>query len=230
MRTIGLIGGTSWLSTIEYYRVINQAVHDQLGGMNSAKILLYSVNHEEFKPGDTTDWAAMAEKMSAIARNLERAGADCILLCANTMHNMAEEVQAAISIPLLHVADETAACIHSMKLKKVGLLGTRMTMELPFYKERLLSHGIEPLVPDQADRDLIHHSIFTELSRGIFTQQTKEKYIRILHKLTEKGAEGIILGCTEIPLLISQEDYPAPLFDTTTIHARAAVEFALAHP
>ena len=218
------------MSTVEYYRIINQLIYEKLGGMNSGKILLYSVNHEEFKPSDNTDWKAMAGKLATIARNLENAGADCILLCANTKHKMAEEVQAAIGVPLIHVIDETARAIKSKGLKKVGLLGTRITMEHDFYKDRLLKQGIESIVPDAEGRDLIHSSIFHELSKGVLKKETKEKFIRLLDKLMEQGAEGIILGCTEIPLLIQQEDYPAaPLFDTTLIHAGAAVDFALSN-
>jgi aspartate racemase len=227
MKTIGLIGGTSWVSTLEYYRFINQFTNERLGGTNSARLLLYSVNHAEFMPTVATDWDETAVRFSAIAQNLEKAGADCLLLCANTLHIMAEPVAHSLRIPLIHIATETSAVIKKQKLKKVGLLGTRFTMEKPFFKDKLLEDGIDTIIPDPEDRDFIHTSILTELGKGIFTAQTKERYITIINKLSSLGAEGVILGCTEIPILIKQEDSQVPVFDTTAIHSKAAVEFAL---
>jgi aspartate racemase len=229
MQTIGLIGGTSWVSTVEYYRLINQMVNDRLGGLHSAKILLYSVNHEEFKADSATDWEDVGQKLSAIAYTLQGAGADCILICANTMHMVADAICNAIRIPLIHIAEETAKSIKRQSLTKIGLLGTRTTMEHPFFKERLFREGIETMIPDEKDREYIQSSIFLELGKAIFSRETKERYIDIINKLIDRGAEGIILGCTEIPLLIKQEDCLVPTFDTMTIHAQAAVEFILTH-
>jgi aspartate racemase len=226
MKTIGLIGGTGWISTIEYYRAINQGVNEKMGGSNTAKLLLYSVNFAEFKPTEATDWEATAKRLSAIAQKLERAGADCLLLCANTMHLMADTVKASIQIPLIHIVEETAKAIKNKNIDKVALLGTRFTMEKPFFKERLAASGVTPMIPDPEDRDFIHSSIFSELEKGIFNPQTKERYIRIIEKLVGRGAGGVILGCTEIPLLINQADCSVPAFDTGAIHAHAAVAFA----
>ncbi len=227
MKTVGLIGGTSWVSTIDYYRGINQITNEELGGLHSAKILLYSVNFAEFKPDLTTDWATIGKKLAAIAQKLENAGADCILICANTMHMVADTVQADIQIPLIHIGVETGKEINGQNIRKAGLLGTQVTMEHPFLKRKLSDYGIDTLIPDSEDRYFINSSIFSELGKGLFQRQTKERYLNIIHKLVERGAEGIILGCTEIPLLIKQEDCPVPSFDTTMIHVRAAVTFAL---
>jgi aspartate racemase len=227
MKTIGLIGGTSWVSTVEYYRFINQFTNAKLGGSNSARLLLYSVNHAEYMPTAATDWDETAVRFSEIAQKLEKAGADCLLLCANTLHIMAGPIANSLRIPLIHIATETSDVIKKKKLKKVGLLGTRFTMEKPFFKDKLLEDGIDTIIPDPEDRDFIHSSILTELAKGIFTTQTKERYITIINKLSSLGAEGVILGCTEIPILIKQEDCLVPVFDTTAIHSRAAVEFAL---
>jgi aspartate racemase len=227
MKTIGLIGGTSWVSTTEYYRLINQTISARLGGMNSAKLLLYSVNHEEFKALPSTNWDKVAIQLSAIGKTLEEAGADCLLLCANTMHRVAEKLQENIKIPLIHIAVETAKEIKIHHITRVGLLGTRVTMEQAFFKEILSAHGMVTFIPEDNDRDFIESTIFTELSKGIFRKETKEKYIALIHRLIRQGAEGIILGCTEIPLLLKQEDCPVPVFDTTAIHSKAAVEFSL---
>src|ERR1700733_13576515 len=223
MRTIGLIGGTSWISTIEYYRAINKGVNEKMGGSNTAKLLLYSVNFAEFKPTGSTDWEATAIRLSTIAQTLEQAGAECLLLCANTMHLMADSIKASIQIPLIHIVEETGKAIKAKNINKAGLLGTRFTMEKPFFIERLATYGVTALIPDPEDRDFIHSSIFSELEKGIFTPQTRENYIRIIEKLISRGAGGIILGCTEIPLLINQEDCSVPVLDTGAIHANAAV-------
>ena len=229
MKTIGLIGGTTWVSTVEYYRTINSLTNERLGGHNSAKILLYSLNFEEFKPpSEPAGWKAVAQMLTGIARRLETAGAECLLLCANTPHMAADDVQKNIGIPLLNIAEETAKEIKKRGLAKVGLLGTKFTMELPFFKERLSKYGIETVIPNDADRAFVHSSIYAELGKSIFTNETKKRYLQIIESLENKGAGGAILGCTEIPLLIQQKDCTLPVFDTTVIHSTAAVDFALA--
>lgn len=230
MKTIGLIGGTSWISTVEYYRAINLEVNQRLGGSSSARLLLYSVNHAEFHANDDTDWDDVADRLAAIAMTLEKAGADCLLLCANTMHMVSDSVQARIDIPLIHIAVQTAKEIRKRNIEKVALLGTRFTMEESFFKDKLCEEGVTALMPDDADRAFINSSIFSELAKGIFTPQTKERYIRIIDKMIGEGAGGVILGCTEIPLLVNEKDLSVPAFDTGAIHAHAAVEFALASP
>jgi len=228
MKTLGLIGGTSWVSTVEYYRLINQQVNKRLGGLNSAKILLYSVNQEENQPSSDPDKARKAaEFLADIARRLEKAGAECLVICANTSHMVADSVQEKIHIPLIHIADVTAKIIIDKKISTVGLLGTKPTMELSFYKERLAKFGIMALTPDEKEREFINFSIFDELDKGIIKESTKKKFLDIIDDLVRRGAEGIILGCTEIPLLIKQSDCGVPVFDTTEIHATAAAEFAL---
>lgn len=228
MRTLGLIGGLSWHSTIEYYRLLNQKVAARLGGLHSAKLLLYSVDFEEFRPPpDEAGWRDIAARFCALARRLEGAGAEALILCANTAHRVADEVQGAIGIPLVHIADATGRAVAARGLGTVGLLGTRFTMEQPFFRERLARAGIEALVPDEAERDLIHRTIFDELTVGVFTAQTKRAYLDVIERLRARGAQGIILGCTEIPLLVKPTDCALPLFDTTEIHVSAAVEHAL---
>lgn len=228
MKTVGLIGGTSWVSTIDYYRLINQLINERLGGLNSAKLLLWSVNFEEFKNrAESGNWTENGILLSDIAKRLEQAGADCIMLCANTPHIVADIVQSHITIPLLHIAEETAKEIARQKINTVGLLGTKFTMEHAFFKERLSKYSIATLIPEPDDCDYIHASIFNELGKGIFKKETKTKYLEIIETLRIKGAEGIIFGCTEIPMLIKPEECSIVAFDTTMIHARAAVEFAL---
>ena len=228
MKTIGLIGGTSWISTIEYYRIINRLTNERLGGLNSAKILLYSLNFEEFKPpSDPDGWGPVAETFTGIARRLEAAGADCLLLCANTPHMAADSVQKNIGIPLLHIAEVTAKEVVRKKLSTVSLLGTKYTMEFPFFKERLSRCGVQTLIPGEKEREFIHSSIYAELGKGIFSNETKKRYLQIIDDLKMKGAEGVIFGCTEIPMLLKQNDCDTPVFDTTAIHSRAAVDFAL---
>ncbi len=228
MKTLGLIGGTSWLSTIDYYRMINQIVAERRGGLSSAPIYMYSLNLEELaRMSAEGNWKGVASWLSAIAISLEKAGAECLVLCANTPHKVADAVQDAIAIPLLHIADATAAEIQRLGLKKVALLGTRFTMEDDFIKGRLGRQGIECLIPDEPERTFVHESIYQELGRGIFKPETKRRYLEIIDELTTKGASGVILGCTEIPLLIKPEDCSLPLVDTAVVHARAAAEFAL---
>jgi aspartate racemase len=228
MKTLGLIGGMSWVSTIDYYRIINEQTNQKLGSLHSAKILLYSVNYEESKPPvDPREWDKPSQNLLNIARKLENAGADAIVLCANTPHMAADFIQQQIKIPLIHIAEETAKEIVKYNLKTVGLLGTKITMEQDFFKQRLLKFGIESLVPNEGQRNFIHATIMQELGKGIFTNDTKSRYLEIMKDLHEQGAEGIILGCTEIPMLIKREDSEMQLFDTTMIHATAAVNFAL---
>ncbi len=228
MKTLGLIGGTSWVSTVDYYRIINQQINERLGGLNSAKVFLYSMNFEEFKPpADPNQWGPIGDFLSNIAQRLEIAGAECVVICANTPHLVADVVQRNIHIPLIHIAEVTAVEIKKQKIKRVGLLGTKFTMEQNFFKDKLSLQKIEVLIPDANDREFVHHCIFNELGKGIFRPETKARYITIIDKLIEQGAEGIIFGCTEIPMLIKQEDCSVPVFDTTVIHATAAVEFAL---
>lgn len=228
MKTLGLIGGTSWVSTIDYYQLINQQVNEQLGALNSAKLILYSVNFEEFRPPtELNKWGVIAEKLATIALNLERAGAECLVICANTPHLVADRIQEKLHIPLLHIAEATAAEIKRQGMRKVALLGTRVTMEQDFFRQKLLKKGIESIIPEAGDRDYIHESILSELAKGIFTQDTKSRYLSIMREMVNQGAEGIILGCTEIPMLLQPHECPAPVFDTMLIHATAAVEFAL---
>ncbi len=229
MKTIGLIGGMSWESSIEYYRIINETVRDKLGGLHSAKSIMVSVDFAEIEALQHEGrWDETARMLIAAAQNVERGGGDFVVLCTNTMHKVAEEVQEHIHIPLLHIADATAERVKSEGLKKVGLLGTKFTMEEAFYKDRLAEeHGLEVVIPAEPEREVVHRVIYDELCLGEIKAASKAAYIRIMDRLIEEGAEGIILGCTEISLLVGQEDSAVPLFDTTEIHAQAAVEYAL---
>jgi aspartate racemase len=228
MKTIGLVGGLSWESSKEYYRIINETVNERLGGLHSAKCILYSLEFGEIREiQQTKGWNEVAKILKDAAKRLEAAGAEIVLICANTMHKFVPEIQREIHVPVLHIADATAEKIREKGLKKVGLLGTRMTMEEDFYKGRIAERfGIDVLVPDKDDRDFIDRVIFDELCVGKMNASSKERFKEIIGKLVENGAEGIVLGCTEIPLLIKQEDLNVPVFDTTEIHAEAAVEFA----
>ena len=229
MKTIGLVGGTSWVSTIDYYKIINQTINERLGDNNSAKILLYSVNYEEIasltKKGD---WKSIEMIIGQAAQNLEKAGADCMLLCANTMHIIAPQVQVGIAIPLLHIADVVSRAIKQKNCKKVLLLGTKYTMEASFYADRLGPEGIEIIIPNASEREIINDTIYNELGKGVFLPATKKVYIDIIEKYKNLGAEAVILGCTEIPLIVKQSDCSIPLFDTLLLHATAAADFALA--
>lgn len=228
MKTLGLIGGTTWVSTVDYYRLINQMVNQRLGGLNSAKLLLYSVNFEEFRPPDTIEgWEVITQRVIDIARTLEQGGAQGLVLCANTLHKIADRVQAGIGIPIIHIAEATAAEIGKEKLRKVALLGTKFTMQEPFYHDKLHAQGIETLIPEQSDRLYIHDAILDEMALEIFEPETKARFLEIITQLQQRGAQAIVLGCTEIPILIKPADTSAPLFDTTHIHAQAAVDFAL---
>lgn len=230
MKTIGLIGGMSWESTVSYYQIINRGVAARLGGLHSAKMLLYSVDFEEIERLQReADWDRAGAELAAAARSLERAGADFIVLATNTMHKVAREIEEAIAIPFLHIADAAAKAIITAGLGKVGLLGTRFTMEQEFYRGRLSeTHELEVLTPTQEDRERVHSVIYDELCHGEIHANSRAEYIRIVEELVTRGAEGVILGCTEIGLLIDQKDAEVPLFDTTQIHAEWAVEVALA--
>jgi aspartate racemase len=229
MKTIGLVGGMSWESTLEYYRVINEYTKQRLGGFHSARLVLYSVDFSEVEAQQHEGrWDDLTRLMTDAAQRVERAGAELLLICTNTMHKMADDVQKAIRIPILHIVDVTAAAIKSRGIKRVGLLGTRFTMEQDFYSGRLIrNHGLEVLIPDEKEREDIHRILYNELCLGEIRDPSKKTFQRIIANLEARGAQGIILGCTEIPLLVSQADYRVPLFDTTTLHARAAVDFAL---
>ncbi|WP_417069188.1 aspartate/glutamate racemase family protein [Niveibacterium terrae] len=228
MKSIGLIGGMSWESTVMYYQVINREVGRRLGGLRSAPLAMLSVDFEEIASRQKQgDWEGMAAMLSAAARSLVRAGADCVLIGTNTMHKVAPEVQASVDVPLLHIADVTADAIVKAGCRTVGLMGTRFTMEQGFYVERLNSKGVECVIPDEAQRAEIHRIIFDELCRGIFKDSSRAALKVIVADLAARGAQGVVLGCTELPLILSADDVEIPVFDTTTLHALAAVEFAL---
>ncbi len=232
MKTIGLLGGMSWESTVGYYRAINEGVKKALGGWHSAKIVLYSVDFDPIeKMQHAGDWAATAEALSEAAKRIEAAGADFLLICTNTMHKVAPEVQAAVDIPLLHIADATGEQLVKEGVGSVGLMGTAFTMEQAFYKNRLVdSFGLNVLVPDERDRQIVHDVIYQELCLGRVDPGSKVQYLRIIDQLATDGAEAVILGCTEIGMLVGQADTKIKLFDTTTIHAEKAVEWAISGP
>ena len=228
MKTIGIIGGLTWLSTIDYYRLINQAINEKNGGVSSARIILYSVEFSEIKTlTEAGDWDGIAVIICNAAKGVEQAGADCLLIGANTMHKIAATIQQEINIPLIHIAEVTADAITKQQLKKVALLGTKYTMQLDFYKDKLAAKNINTIIPPQKDIEYINNAIYTEMGKGIFLPETKARFITIINALIEDGAEGIVLGCTEIPILIKQADCSVPVFDTTAIHVKAAVNFAL---
>ena len=228
MLTVGLIGGMSWESSQLYYRLLNQGVKRRLGGLHSASCLMYSVDFAEIEAlQHAGDWDAAGERLAAAARAVQAAGADCLVLCTNTMHKVAPSIEAAVSIPFLHIGDASAAAIRAAGLDRVGLLGTRFTMEQEFYRDRLARHGLEVLVPEPADRELVHRVIYAELCQGRCEADSRRQYRRIIGQLAAAGAEAILLGCTEIGLLVGAQDSPVPVFDSTEIHAAAAVSFAL---
>ena len=228
MRTIGLIGGMSWESTALYYQIINREVARRCGGLSSASMHVLSLDFEDIASRQRAgDWAGLASTLADAAQRLQQAGADCVLIGTNTMHKVAAEVQAATTLPLLHIADITAQAIAARGLQRVGLLGTRFTMEQPFYAERLQAQGIACLVPPPAERDEVHRIIFEELCRGVFLDASRQTLLGIIGGLAERGAQGAVLGCTELPLLVGPQHSPLPTFDTTTLHAMAAVDFAL---
>lgn len=228
MKTIGLIGGMSWESTELYYRWINEGIKERLGGLHSARIVLVSVDFQEIELMQREgDWDRAAELLAAAAKSVEMAGADLLLLCTNTMHKVAPQVAAAVHIPFLHLADATAMRIEKAGFKNVGLLGTRFTMEEDFYKSRLLARGLEVIVPNAADREIVHRVIYDELCLGKIKDASRQAYLGIIDGLKDRGAECVVEGCTEITLLVEQQHTNMPLFDTTAIHARAAVKYAL---
>jgi len=232
MQTIGLIGGMSWESTIPYYRIINETVKARLGGLHSAKLVMHSVDfHEIERLQHAGDWAGAGQAMVVAARSMEAAGADFMVLCTNTMHKVAGAMEQAVAIPLLHIADPTAAAVRAQGLSRVGLLGTRFTMEQDFYRGRLQDrYGLEVVVPDAADRDVVHRVIYEELCLGQVIETSRLEYLRIIQRLVAAGAEAVILGCTEIGLLIDAAHAEVPVFDTTRLHAVSAAERALDLP
>lgn len=229
MKTLGLLGGMTWHSTVDYYRLINEGVQKRLGGSHSAQMLLLSIDFVPVeKLQERGDWAGMGRMMGDWAKTLEAAGAEGLVICTNTMHRLAADVQKAIGIPLIHIADATAAAVKQAGFHTVGLLGTRYTMELDFYRGRLeKEHGLKVLIPDEPGRTAVHDVIYKELTYGTIRDESRAAYIAVIRDLVRRGAQGVILGCTEIPLLVKEKDSPVPVFDTTALHAAAAVDFAL---
>ncbi|MFB8201157.1 aspartate/glutamate racemase family protein [Kitasatospora purpeofusca] len=228
MKTIGLLGGMSWESTATYYRLLNELTRDRLGGLHSAKCVLYSVDFAEVERLQVAgEWEAAGRLLAEAARAVEAAGAELLLICTNTMHKVADQVADAVSVPLLHLADATAAAVLAAGVTRVGLLGTAFTMEQDFYRDRLASHGLDVLVPDPAGRALVHRVIYEELCLGVVREESRAEYRRVIAELVAEGAQGVILGCTEIELLVGPGDSAVPVFPTTRIHAEAAVTAAL---
>lgn len=228
MKTIGLIGGMSWESTVTYYKIINKTINQKLGGFHSAKILLHSVDFDEIEKCQAAgDWEKSADILSEVAKTLELAGADFIVICTNTMHKVAPHIQSRINIPIIHIAEETATELKQQHITRVALLGTKYTMTQDFYKEKLESSGIEVLVPDETIIEFVNNVIFSELCLGIISETSQEKFRNIIVSLAKQGAQGVILGCTEIGMLITQKDTSLPVFDTTLIHATKAAMLAL---
>lgn len=229
MKTIGLIGGMSWESTITYYQIINETVKKQLGGLHSAKLLLYSVDFSEIEECQVKgEWDKSADILAVAAQKLEMAGADFIVICTNTMHKVAPQIKEKISIPIIHIADATAEKLKEKHILTVALLGTKYTMTQDFYKERIENSGIKVIIPNDDDVEMVNRVIYEELCLGIINAASRKEYIRVINSMKEKGAEGVILGCTEIGLLINQNDSSIPVFDTTQIHAHAASIKAIA--
>lgn len=229
MRTIGLIGGMSWESSAQYYRIINTAIRQRLGGLHSAELLMYSVDFEVMEQLQHQDrWDEAGSLLARAARRLQAAGAECVMLCTNTMHKVASHIEEAVDLPLLHIADPTGVEAMRLGIRRVGLLGTRFTMEQDFYRHRLeRAHGLTVLIPEIGDRGRVHRVIYDELCKGRVEDSSREYYRYVIQQLTSRGAEAVILGCTEIMLLLSSQDCAVPLIDTTTLHALAAVDFAL---
>ncbi|GGD81935.1 aspartate racemase [Emticicia aquatilis] len=229
MKKLGLVGGISWVSTLDYYRFINEGINEKLGGFNFAECIIYSLNFDDFQRNNVAgNWDTTFKLIADACENLKKAGAEAIVLCANTAHAVAERVEQQVQLPIIHIATVTANEINRQGLKKVGLLGTKFTMEMDFYKNKLRENNIDFILPEpQETRDFIQQTLRDELGKGIIKPETKVAYIKIINQLIEEGAEGIILGCTEIPMIISQADVAVPVFDTTQIHSKAAVEFAV---
>lgn len=230
MKTLGLIGGITWLSTVEYYRQINEGVNARLGGLESARCIIYSLNFADVAAiNQAQDWDAALELVGDAAMHLKRAGAQGLVVCANTMHVIADRLEDRVGIPLIHIVDATAREIRRAGIERVSLLGTKYTMELPFFRDRLAWHGITAVVPRDDEREFIHRTIFAELAKNQILPETRDRYLAIIDRMaSQEGARGAILGCTEIPLLIRQSDAAIPVYDTTSLHAAAAVDFALA--
>jgi len=229
MKIIGLIGGISWVSTADYYKLINEGINEKLGGLNFSECLIYSFNYADIKKNnENNDWDSTFNMLLKASQFLKQGGAEAIVLCANTMHFIADRLEAAIDLPIIHIATATAVEIEKQEFKKVGLLGTKFTMELDFFKDKLLAKGIEAIIPkSEEDKDFIHTTIFEELGKGLVTDETKKRYLEIANQLIKDGADGIILGCTEIPLVIKPGELSVPIFDTALIHSKAAVDFQL---
>lgn len=229
MKIIGLVGGTSYLSTVDYYKRINEGINQNLGALNFSECLVYSFNFQEIKNMmDTDNWSGITSNLISVCKKLQNSGVHCIVLCANTLHYVADEVQKSIDIPIINIATATAKSIQKQDLTKVGLLGTKFTMEYDFFKAKLIEFGIEAIIPISVeDRQFIHDVIYNELSKGIFKSQSKTRYLTIIDKLRQSGAQGIIAGCTEIPLLITPSDLLIPFFDTTIIHCDAVIKYSL---
>jgi len=228
LKTIGLVGGTGWVSTAEYYRIINEEINKRLGGLNFAKCILFSLNYGEIDSlSKKNDPAGIYSILQNAADKLINAGADCILICANTLHQFADQLEQEINVPLIHIAQATAKTINAHELKKVGLLGTKQTLEMDFYKSKLKENNIDVIIPGQDDRNFIQQTISNELLKNIFLEKSRARFRMIIEKMQNEGAEGVILGCTEIPLLVKQSDSTLPLFNTLEIHSLAAVDFAL---
>jgi aspartate racemase len=228
MKTLGLIGGTGWVSTVDYYKLINELINEKLGGVHAAKLILYSLNFGEIKPLlDINDWDSISRIYTDVAIKLRNSGADCIVLAANTPHLIADKIKLAGQLPLIHIAEVTAKAIKETGIKKVGILGTRFTMENSFYSDTLDDHGIATIVPNETERTFIHNAILNEMVNGIFTEVSKTTHLEIINRLISQGAEGIVYACTEIPILLKDISLPVTTFDTTLIHAKAAVAFAI---
>lgn len=228
MKTIGLIGGMSWESTVTYYQLINEGIKDALGGLHSAKVLLYSVDFFEIEAlMSRGEWDKAADLLGGVAARLEQAGADMILICTNTLHKVAPQVQSSIRVSLVHIAEAAAEALVARGISCVGLLGTKYTMTLDFYRDKLIERGIEVLIPEGDDIDLVNRVIFDELCLGVVKEDSRAEYLRVIDSLQQRGAQGILLGCTELGLIVSSADVSLPLFDTTEIHAKKALELAL---
>ena len=228
MKTVGLIGGMSWESTVTYYQLLNEGIKDTLGGLHSAKVLLYSVDFFEIEAlMSRGEWDEAANQLGNVAARLEQAGADMILICTNTLHKVAPQVQAKIGVPLVHIAEAAAEALLSQGIARVGLLGTKYTMTQEFYRDKLVERGIEVLIPEGDDIDLVNRVIFEELCLGIVKEKSRAEYLRVIAALQQRGAQGILLGCTELGLIVAKEDVSLPLFDTTEIHAKKALTLAL---
>ncbi len=228
MKTIGIVGGMAWPSSLEYYRLLNQGANARLGGTHSARVIMDSMDFQEIEDLQREDdWGAIAEVLAGSARRLEGAGAELILVACNTVHKVAPAIQEVVRIPLIHIADAAAVEIKAKGVRTIGLLGSRFTMEEDFYREKLLSHGIATLIPGTSDRDIIHRVVYEELSSGKIVEESRRKFVRIIGDLADAGAEGVLLGCTEIPLLVRQQDVPIPVFDSAKLHVGAALDLAI---